>query len=174
MPYFLILLIFVVSCGIEKRQKPDVDPTANILKVGYEAEYLLDPTQSSKVISSGRLVALITDRTDSEIKFQMKGSVKTDFGSKPIDMMSSIPLALLNEEFLIKLRLEKTFDTPAFKLRYQKQVEKCDLIRTIDIKGYEWVQIDGLFCSETKNVIKMTANFSFIGQNIKALFLLKN
>ena len=87
---FITILIFVFSgfaCGrFEKREFPDVNPQDQSIAVGTIDEYILDPTQSSQFLVSGKMIVEVTSRDDKNTIFKIDAHVKTNLGEKNLSI----------------------------------------------------------------------------------------
>lgn len=172
---FLMVPFILVSCGrFDKRETPDVDPQEQTVKVGSKDEYVLDPKQSSNLLTSGKLTVEVVSKDDVFTKFKIDGKVRTPIGDKNLSILQPVPNEIITMKFLETFRQTKTFANKDFKMNYLGVVGNCEQVLLYDMKGYEWLKVKGMLCLVTKNVPELKARFFVFGQTLEGVFLLKN
>ena len=173
----LCLLFFVASCGVFQktdRSAPTVNPDEQTIEIGFSSEYVLDPSQSDKLLQSSAITVSVTAKDEEKTSFKVEGYAKTSLGTNRFTIEKDVPNLLLKTDFIEELRQKGSYESDVFSLYYKGMTESgCDMFEVRGIKDFDWLNVDATLCLETKNIPQLNAEFKLYGYKVKATYLLK-
>lgn len=174
----LLIGIFTASCGYfvpePKRSAPEVNPEEQTIEVGFQSEYVLDPTQSSKLLQASTITVTVTARDEEKTSFKVEGYAKTNLGNNKFTIEKDVPNPVLVKDFIEQLRQTGTYESDIFSLTYKNMTETgCDVFQVSNLKDFDWLKVDATLCLETKNIPDLRVEFKLYGYKINATYLLK-
>lgn len=169
----LMVLFFLVSCGGSNRETPDVNPSEQTVKIGAKESYVLDPSKSHNLLVKGDLTVEVVSMDSETTRFKMDGIIHTQLGKKELHLVQPVPTSIISTKFLEEFRRTGKWANKDFKLEYKGIDGTCERVLMYDMKGYEWIKVNGLLCLGTKNVPRLDTTIVLFGQQLKAVFLQK-
>lgn len=144
---FLVAVLFLSSaCGPGPRELL-LEPTPKRIEVGTSAEYVLDAQDSSQIVTSGRLILTVSERSETLTTFVAKAEVETKFGPQKVELTQAVANDVLTLDFLVSLRETKSFVGAGYSVRYEGLTrEGCDEISVFDITQYPGVTLKPTLC----------------------------
>lgn len=168
---FLVGSLFLLTaCGSEP-SKLLLEPTPKQLEVGTSAHYVLDPQQSTQIVTSGDLNIDISERTETLTTFTAKADVQTKFGPQKVELTQAVANDVLTVDFLADLRDKKTFVGNGYSLRYESMTrEGCDEVSVSDITQYPGVTLKPTICVASAQAPRLMVFVDLYGLPIRMAF----
>lgn len=169
MKALLLALCCLFACG--RDSKVLVRPVAKTLEIGESAHFILDRSQSSRIIQDGYFDISISDKNQEVTTVKLSAKLLTAFGPQSIDMSQLIENDILTPEFMSVLRDLKTHRAKEFSVAHNGiNPIGCDKITVKDIKGQDGTVIEALVCLASSTLPEIKVDYD----GIKAAFLQEN
>lgn len=168
---FLVGALFLSNaCGSGPRELL-LEPSPKRIEVGTSASYVLDPAESTAVVTGGRLTVAVVGRAEGLTTFAVDGAVETKFGPQKVNLSQAVADDVLTLDFLAKIRGEKTFVGNGYSLRYESLTrEGCDELTVFDITQYPGVTLRPTICAASQQAPKLMVYFELYGLPIRMAF----
>ena len=168
---FLVTVLFLSSaCGSGHRERL-LEPTSKRIEVGTSAEYVLDPENSSQIVTSGDLTITVSERSETLTTFVAKADVQTKFGPQKVELTQAVANDVLTLDFLVSLRETKSFVGAGYSVRYEGLTrEGCDDISVFDITQYAGVTLRPTLCIASAQAPRLMVFVDLYGLPIRMAF----
>ena len=168
---FLVTVLFLLNaCGPGPRELL-LEPTPKRIEVGTSVAYVLDPQESSQIVTSGGLTISVLERTETITTFVAKADVQTKFGPQTVELTQAMANDVLSLEFLVSLREAKSFVGAGYSVRYEGLTrEGCDQIAVFDITQHPGVTLNPTVCVASAQAPRLMVFVDLYGLPIRMAF----
>lgn len=168
---FVIFFMVLASCSGEPKEVL-LNPQPKTLEVGESATFNLDPSQSSKFVTSGDMKISVESVNSEGVNFAAKVRIDTKFGPQNVEIKQAVSTEVTTKEFLVGLRSYLEYVGDGYKLRYVGMNDDgCDQVMVYDIEKYKGVVITPTFCVSARTVPMIVVEVDMYGVPVNLVFL---